>query len=276
MDSRSERVGGIELYRVLLMLGIVGLHVLTTLKPIGRGLDNVLATCVVGFVFISGWFGIRFSVKKVLKLLSIGLYCGAVAAVFHCWLLRGFSVGGFVDIFWWNVRCFWFLWAYIALMCMAPMVEQLLSDRERVKAVVPFLVMIFVWSYLVKFPVLGEYVPVVQGFGPTGVLTLLAIYCVARIARLYDIANRIRGRYLALIFAAGFAGSWVGFYHYNSPFALMTAFAGFVIFARMSVARPVARAAALLSPSVFSVYLMHTTGVGFEVIKRLGDFSGGG
>ena len=44
--------------------GYVGTH---------HGLDNLMVPSVVGFVFISGYLGIKFKLKSILKLLGIGL-----------------------------------------------------------------------------------------------------------------------------------------------------------------------------------------------------------
>jgi len=66
----KSRNPGLELYRALLMLGIVAYHVLGQLRPFGRGLENVCDTCVVGFVLISGWFGVRFSWSKAARLVG--------------------------------------------------------------------------------------------------------------------------------------------------------------------------------------------------------------
>ena len=54
------RDGAVELYRVALMYGICLLHTVNFGGYQKWWLANVLYTCVVGFVFISGWFGIRF------------------------------------------------------------------------------------------------------------------------------------------------------------------------------------------------------------------------
>jgi len=64
----------IELFRCLCMFGVVLLHALTQggYADAHRGLDNLMTPSVVGFVFISGYFGIKCRIKGVLKLISVG------------------------------------------------------------------------------------------------------------------------------------------------------------------------------------------------------------
>lgn len=276
MDKLSQRNSSIELYRVLLMLGIVGLHCHQIRKPFGRGLDNVLATCVVGFVFISGWFGIRFSWKKVARILSIGLYCALIAAMLHCAILSGFTLKGFAYVYWWTLKCFWFLWAYIALMMIAPLVEKLFADEGvRFMTIAPMVFLVFGWSYLTMFPKIGELFPSVVGFGPTGVLTLFAIYAVARFMRQTE-TGRLKWLserwWLVLIAVVSAVFCWIGFYHYNSPFALALAFSTFMLFKGMRILAWLGKTVNTLGPSMFSVYLLHTTGVGYHLIEKMGPF----
>ena len=78
---RIERDTSIECYRVVLMFGIVLLHTITQCGFCRRGLDNMLSTCVDSFVFISGYYGIRFTFSKAVRLVSIGIFCAAVVSL---------------------------------------------------------------------------------------------------------------------------------------------------------------------------------------------------
>ncbi len=78
ISGMKQRETNIEVYRVALMFGICLLH------TIGFGgysmpwMQNVLLSCVVGLVFISGWFGVKFSWWKLVRLYGIGFYCAMV------------------------------------------------------------------------------------------------------------------------------------------------------------------------------------------------------
>ena len=81
------RNSAIELLRILMMLGIVACHV------IGQGghdnhmgFDRIGGCGVVGFMFISGYFGMKCSLRRALKLLGTALYCNFVVAGLGVWL----------------------------------------------------------------------------------------------------------------------------------------------------------------------------------------------
>ena len=89
-----------ELYRVALTLGICLLHSITMTgnKPgfvMGR-VGYLLYSCVIGFVFISGWYGVRLSFRKIGWLVSIWAYVSIVLS------LIALSIGD-MDIY----ECVW-------------------------------------------------------------------------------------------------------------------------------------------------------------------------
>ena len=77
-----KRDSVIELYRVGLMYGICLLHSISQAGHNVVWAANMLSWCVPGFMFISGWFGMRFSFMKVAKLYGISLYCATVFVIF--------------------------------------------------------------------------------------------------------------------------------------------------------------------------------------------------
>lgn len=87
--SVKQREANIEVYRVALMFGICLLHTIGYGGNTTPWMQNVLLSCVVGFVFISGWFGVKFSWWKLVKLYGIGLYCAMVFGI-----LSVIGVGG--------------------------------------------------------------------------------------------------------------------------------------------------------------------------------------
>lgn len=93
-ENLKGRDGSVECYRVFLMFGICLLHVLFFGHFDRPFVHNVLKFCVVGFVFISGYYGIRFSWKKIVRLYGVGIYCAAVAAV-----ISMFLTGGYMRVF---------------------------------------------------------------------------------------------------------------------------------------------------------------------------------
>ena len=258
----------IELYRCLCMAGVVMLHALTQggYADAHRGLDNLMTPSVVGFVFISGYFGIKCKLKSLLKLLGVGLSSWMVLAIVSGRFNSSFGICGF----------WWFLWMYLALMALTPIANTLFngnSSRGIMYKALPLLLVVFVWSYAAtKIPVLKTVVPSVNGFSPFGVLTFLAVYVAARVSRLYE--DRLQTKWLFMSAVVSGAFCWIGFYHYNSPFALIFAGSMFYLVKRMPVANVggfVGKMILAISPSMFSVYLLHTNVLGFEMLRKMED-----
>ena len=263
----------IELFRCACMFGVVLLHALTQggYADAHRGLDNLMTPSVVGFVFISGYFGIKCRLRGVLKLLGIGLSSWIVLAVLNLDFTTSFGVRGY----------WWFLWMYLTLMTMAPLAETMFAQNGAITRIVPFAVVIFVWSYVAtKIPVLKTLVPSVNGFSPFGVLTFFAVYLVARVNRMYE--DKIETWWLVVAATVSGAMCWIGFYHYNSPSALVFAGSMFYLFKRLPLSEPrntqemkfwvfrVFRGFVVaVSPSMFSVYLLHANAYGLEMLRKV-------
>lgn len=69
----------IELYRICLMIGIVFLHVGYMTTGSFSWQNNIFRWCVDGFVLISGYFGVRFSLKKVVRLYAVYIFVSIMA-----------------------------------------------------------------------------------------------------------------------------------------------------------------------------------------------------
>lgn len=72
MPIKNGRNASIELLRIIFMFGICLIHASSnSVFP-----RNVAQPSVVGFIFISGYYGIRFRLSKILGLYAIAaLYC---------------------------------------------------------------------------------------------------------------------------------------------------------------------------------------------------------
>jgi len=67
----KQRDAAIELYLAACIFGVCLLHALGQggYATTHRGLDNLMMASVVGFVFISGWFGIRLTARHIVRML---------------------------------------------------------------------------------------------------------------------------------------------------------------------------------------------------------------
>ena len=87
-----KRDRAIDICRVCLMFGICLLHAISQAGHNIAWAANMLMWCVPGFMFISGWFGIKFSIGKALKLYGISLYCAVLYVAFDSAILGGGGV----------------------------------------------------------------------------------------------------------------------------------------------------------------------------------------
>lgn len=123
-----KRNPSIELYRVGLMFGICLLHLISFGSVRCAFVSNILASCVVGFVFISGWFRVKFSWMKLARLYGIGLYAALVFGLIS-WALGDVNTAGGVLLLGWHklTHGFWFLHAYAVMMMLSPAINALID-----------------------------------------------------------------------------------------------------------------------------------------------------
>ena len=262
----------IELLRLLFVYGIVLLHTIRFGGAMQRGLDNVLMTCVVGFVFISGYFGIKFKLIKLIRLIGAALFCAVAISIINMLIQGEFSSAAFLS----GVKdCYlerwWFLWAYVALMCFAPIVEsavkpECLQNRQWVR-MLPLLSLVYVWSYSQRVPILCEFMPRTPGVGTQTFLTLIAIYTSAAIFRSMQLEKYATRRNITIVLCITLPITAVGVAHYDSIPALFQAAALFCLFKRFKLSDKFSRLLQLLGPSMFSVYLLHANCVGYFTLR---------
>jgi len=260
--SSAHRQASIECYRVVLMFGICLLHCITQGGHQVRGLDNALLSCVDGFVLISGWFGIRPTISKVMFLVSQAA-CSLliVSAVNYCIAGNVLSAQEYLLA----LKNFWFLWAYIVVMAIAPILD---VDMKKAKGL---LFVVFVWSYLTQIPYVKDYVPRPIGFHAYSFLTLSGIYVCGRVLRKGNILSGVSTAVLIVIALISFCVNWNGFGHYHSISALVFAATTFECFRRLNVVGFLAKAITLASPSMFAVYLIHTNEYSVQWLRNLED-----
>lgn len=277
----KQREPNIEVYRVLLILGICLLHGFSQGAYVYVKTTRIFSLCLVGFVFISGWYGIRFSWKKVLGLILIGWYCRYIGCIAYA-LLAGMSLPSLNPLDALKAtKVYWFLWAYIALMMIAPILNMAIEcaktmDKKRVlMAIVPLICLVFGWSYIRGIPQTMELLPDVAGAGGSAFLPFVGIYVMARIANEFDVFERIKNLYLVGVVAVGVVVAAVGIgHHMNSIFALITACVAFRLIKHMQFKLPtfIDKIVTMIIPSMFSIYLLHTHMFGFGFLRRVDEY----
>ena len=270
-----KRNPAIELLRVLMMFGVCLEHAIWQCGYVPK-YHVTTNFCVCGFVFISGYFGIRFTWNKVLRLVGLGVF-GALVAVATSVLCGGgeLNVAGLAKTFIGDFRGWWFLWAYVVLMCFAPLINAAVdgcSKRDAIAMTVPLLICVYVWMMLAGFPVLRDILPTPRGFGGCSFLSLIGVYVAVRLAVKLGYEKYMNGWIvvgsIVLYFALGLLKLWA--YWYVPAFLISASL--FWAFRQMRLPGWLERVSLFLSPSMFSVYLLHMAGPNLYQMKLFEKF----
>lgn len=216
------------------------------------------------FVAISGYYGIRLSGIKLLKLIGLLIFAYALSATFKYFVapLLGMQESAL------NANGAWFLEAYILLMLVAPVINLAIEEmaklnrKEILWLAFPFVVGLTYASYRLSGCTDGG-----------GVVLMTLIYVIARVFRVMNvrISHRwmLTGVLVFLIIAIALAGLKIylnrmgygvkgSLSQYNAPHVFLFAIAVAVYFATsVRIRSMLGRVAAFLSPSMLSVYLLH-------------------
>lgn len=281
MNDSKTRNGNIELLRCVLMFLIVLWHCSMCCERVDARVAKLIAClpifAVDAFIFISGWYGMSFSVKKVIRLLGLGLFSACVIAVSSCVLSPQssflYSLG-------------WFGGAYLGLMVLSPLINEGLDKLMKTEGAVVF------WlAYLIV--VLVSWLPLdalgfslsVPGFGGMTLNTMMFVYITGRLMRKKHwfsgwgwstwlvvfavlecvnvafgiLSGLTRDSYgLNLLFAKWRVN--------DSPLAIAMAVAFFMMFMKAKDCGALGRVASYLAPSMFSIYLLHC-GTNFDLTR---------
>lgn len=276
-DSRVSRNPAIEGLRIMLMLGICMCH------SVGAGgfcyapVRNVCMMCTVGFVFITGWFGVGLAVKKIARLLGIAIFALAVVVIEDVALHGHLTENPLRRMIQW-----WFLNTYLMLMILSPILNSIVtcvqSDDAKIRRDGWFSVAIIALTiYGVAWPMHCRWIPRIRFFLTIGCPcqfgTMCVIYLLARIVKVTGILDK-SGNWIwwvGLAVPVGLAMSSYRFSYYNSPVAFVFAVSVFALCHRIVLrGRLLAKLIAFIAPSMFFVYLYHSHGdPGFVIIKNV-------
>ena len=276
-DGARKRDASIEMYRVVLMLLICLLHSFTLGIAPNKYWGSALMWAVCGFVFISGWFGIRFSFSRGLRLFCLGLICGGVAIAIGKLLDVRLSSTNIAYI----LARQWFLCAYLMLMLFAPFLnmafEQVKLSRSNWYGAIFPLTVIIIWNWLGNLNPWLEYGPYTPGLGSYTFLMMLTVYSLGRVSRIKCDSGSSGAKVPTWkIGVAAFANlvilvcGWrLKLGEYCSPFAMSMSILAFFLFKRVVVPRRLETVILFIAPSMFSIYLLHAHTVGAVCIKRM-------
>jgi len=262
-----KRDSNIELFRCFCMFFVVLNHVCFYNKLCG---NSWFMWHVPGFLIVSGFFGVRFSFGKIVKLLGI---------TYACWYLTIPLRSPTTFINYLLPHGGWYLPFYLLLIVFCPVLNSALENKINHKAVTQAITLMMVVGWLPllsKNPHLDRImVPGMQGHG---LLLMMVIYITARLLFMHHIPSQYpRSLVWFALFIIGIVLNGVMGIRipdavcYASPLVIATSVSGFLAFKTM---RPLpmgfSRLINFISPSMYGVYVLHLC-----CIDRFQYFGGG-
>ena len=281
----KERNCNIELMRCLMMLLIVIYHCCVSGPYIDKvavkGLSCMLYWPTDAFVFISGYYGIRLTRGKVLRLLGYGLFASMVLGLCSKWAIGTSS---------WRYSLGWFGNAYLAIMLVSPIVNAGLDQLKGSSRRNLDLAMLgYTGAILMNWIPLGDsFCLKVPGWLGHDFNTLLYVYVLGRYMALTGFLQTM-GHKAALLGFLGMIvinllwsvaawtipegcflkGFFVGTRNYDSPVTICTAMMIFLMFKSMKPGTSgIMKFFGYIAPSMFPIFLLHE-GCNLHVSKAL-------
>lgn len=251
----EKRNVGIDLFRCVCVYGICAYHAFF-MGGFANGFESRLWTwCVPGFAFISGFYGVRLRVSKVIRL-------WVTAAI--CFLLPIFLGGNFRELLFMN----WYLLAYTFLMLLSPILNAGMERLSRCdfRFVCVGMTVLATWSWLSDFALTRNYVPRANGMGALSICSVLVAYICGFLYRRHsDVFDRVKSWWLFFLFP-----SLLVFGHYTSPITLLCVMILFRIFSRLSLGGRLSKLITWIAASGFAVYVLHAN---WQVLPFMHSFS---
>ena len=292
----KERASNIELLRIVSILFVMILHAnYLALEPpsptditasfgnafIRSFIEALSCVCVNIFVIISGWFGIRFKVVRLLELIFQVIFISFLLYAF----MRSIGLTGtmesadFFQLLFIKNGAYWFVRAYLILYVFAPVLNSFVDniDRNQIRL---FLIGFFVFQSIFGF--FRSDVWFSEGYSP---LSFMGLYVLARYVRMYPnqyvnfnwkvdliiylVLSAITA-ICALLLTPLFTKGATIMFLYSSPLVIMASLSFFLFFTKISIRSRIINWVAI---SAFAAYLVHCSPHLFhlyylEVIKR--------
>lgn len=272
-----KRNSAIELYRCLLTFGIVILHVIGFYGNEWHWLSSAFVWCVPGFVFISGYFGITFSILRIFRIYGVCAWCFPVSML----VSQLFSLQGERGLYssYESFLNSWFPHAYIGLIMLVPIVNNIFDKnllfvdvhnilqsikKETFLHIIskslilsvfgPFLIFVFFWSFLSGYNCFSSFIPKAPS---CSVLTLLGIYVVARIYRLYNFEQIFTQKIAWGLFVGCLLVTMLKIAKFNSIFSLGITIGSFTLIRNLKLSNCLEKIVIMAGPSMFSIFLIH-------------------
>lgn len=291
---KKERIFGLDILRILSMLGIVGLHILnkggwlasadSTPEVLIARIVAVICYCSVNvFAMLTGYlYADRKSVRSsnLLKLiLTVVFYCATILAVFA--LIKPELFFGFRGLYLYAIfppiaGRYWYITSYVLLFMMIPYINTMIRSLKEIQL---RRMLLFLLLSVVSTFGLNDYFKLSGGYSP---FWLIFCYIVGAYIKLYkDTLHRkhllkwsaMLAAVLILALCAWYVlgdsavGSLFLILHYISPFMVLEAALLLLIFSKITIRHSLSQKLVLsLSNGAFGVYIIHSHILIFDYI----------
>lgn len=268
VNISGPRNSSIELLRILCMMCIIGHHIITNVLsvnfhyPLYTFIDTLMHVAVVVFVLITGYFGIRFKLHKLIPLEAQIIYYSVISCCVAFFIFDSIQVKQLLlSAFPVTTHVYWFMSAYMELYLVSPIINRLLDVLSKRQFV--YLLCVLGFSYCVLFD--GDTFN--AGTNLTGFTFL---YVLGRFIRLYRIYERLNIRillcclctYVLIVLACSFLPTtgrifphFINcFYRYNGVGNLFFGVVILGLFFRWTFYSPLINR---MAKSVLAIYLIH-------------------
>lgn len=196
-DKGQERNSNFELLRIIAMFMIILIHANMYLpifcpgksrifyNGLVNGICNIGVTC---FILISGYYGVRFNIKKIVKMECMMITYSMIETLI-LWLIIPEQMQGAAlleqlikSMMPFITRKYWFYSSYICLVLFAGYIQQLLDCLKKKREVMKLLILLLVLFSV--FPTLF-YFELIPDNGK-GIGQMIIIYMIGRYIRLYQ------------------------------------------------------------------------------------------
>ena len=280
-----DRESNIELFRIVstffvLVVHFTGWFVGGMADPMDTTLDlsfrigqivieSLTVVCVNCFLIISGWFGIKFKLRSLLKmymlLVSIYIPFQIISSIYT----GEFSLLHLVDNILVFTRESYFVQCYVMLMLFSPVLNSFFEKYGK-RSLALVLLLWFVEAFMGNIRN-NVCLGINEGYS---LIHFILMYMLARVARLYKdrLLKVKRGVWILCYFVCAILvgiAHLIGFKHawaYSNPIIIIEAFCLFFPFAYQSFHN---RSINWIASSTFAVYIIHTTPPMYSVLVNV-------
>lgn len=292
------RTSNFELLRIVCMLFIVLGHIIMChrvsydLSSIDYIVDFIARSfCMVAvnaFVLISGYWGIKFKIQRLLRLNSQTWFYSVF--IFSITILLGWhkfnlikDIGVFMPVF---AKQYWFITAYFALYLLSPILNRFvlfLSQHHYKYILVLGFFLFYIWptaSFLINT---GQLVDD-AGYG---IVNFVYLYLLGRYIHLYNVGERNKAVYLLgyvvcsilciilqLLLSRLLGFEFTSWWSYNTLFIFGGAVCLFLYFSRLKIQSKIINKLATYSLSVYLIHMEPHFWRDFCEVLKLKEYAG--